>query len=125
MYQNLFGNKVIDLNEDTSPFKSFDNLFASTSRSDLGQMILSKTKSAMGNAARNFRLCIVSEIDKGERITTEIRYDLDKGTIVLDDEKKADQDAKKFKKDFMKNINILDLSGNQRAIGKADFMAMT
>lgn len=36
MYQNLFGNKLLDFNEDTSPFKHFNNIFASTGKGDLG-----------------------------------------------------------------------------------------
>jgi hypothetical protein len=32
----MFGNKIIDLNDDTSPFIKFNNLFASTGKADLG-----------------------------------------------------------------------------------------
>ena len=43
MYQNLFGNKILDLNDDTSPFIKFNNLFASSGKADLGSLILSKS----------------------------------------------------------------------------------
>ena len=45
MYQNLFGNKVLDFNDDSSPFKFFNNIFASTGKNDLGKLILDKTRS--------------------------------------------------------------------------------
>jgi len=45
MYQNLFGNKLLDFNEDTSPFKHFNNIFASTGKGDLGSILLQKTLS--------------------------------------------------------------------------------
>ena len=40
MYQNMFGNKILDLNDDTSPFIKFNNLFASSGKADLGSLIL-------------------------------------------------------------------------------------
>ena len=40
MYQNLFGTKSIDFNQDTSPFKHFNNLLAGTGRKDLGETLL-------------------------------------------------------------------------------------
>ena len=55
MYQNMFGNKILDLNDDTSPFIQFNNVFASTGKADLGSLVLQKSKD-LGN----FRLCIVS-----------------------------------------------------------------
>lgn len=55
MYQNLFGNKILDLNDDTSPFIKFNNLFASSGKADLGSLILQKSQN-LGK----FRLCIVS-----------------------------------------------------------------
>jgi hypothetical protein len=44
MYQNLFGNKIIDLNDETSPFKELGNLFSSTGKTNLGGLLLSRTK---------------------------------------------------------------------------------
>jgi len=44
----------------------------------------------MKDQARNFRLCIISEVDKGERIVTEVKYDLEKGNIIVNEEKKVD-----------------------------------
>ena len=43
MYQNMFGNKILDLNDDTSPFIKFNNLFSSTGKVDLGSLILQKS----------------------------------------------------------------------------------
>jgi len=40
VYQNMFGNKLLDFNEDTSPFNNFNKIFASTGKSDLGTILL-------------------------------------------------------------------------------------
>ena len=55
---------------------------------------------------------------------TEIKYNLQDGSIIVDEEKQPN-DKNKFKRFFMKNINVLDLSGKQRALGKQEFMAGT
>jgi hypothetical protein len=118
MYQNMFGNKILDLNDDSSPFVKLNNLFASTGKADLGSLILQRSQS-LGN----FRLCIISQIDGGERILTEVKYSSD-GSLVVDEEKRPN-DQNQFKKFFMKNINVLDLSGKHQAINKHEFMAGT
>jgi hypothetical protein len=63
---------------------------------------------------------LVSIIDGGERVTTEIKYNFEDGTLIADDEKLPEEN-KKFKKFFMRNINFLNLQGNQSAITKNQF----
>jgi len=125
MYQNLFGNKLLDFNDDTSPFKQFNNIFASTGKGDLGSILLEKTLSLGRALSKKYRLCLVSQIAGGERTLTEIKYNLTDGSIIVDEEKQPSNDKHKFKRFFMKNINVLDLSGKQRALGKHEFMAGT
>ena len=60
MYQNLFGNKILDLNSNQSPFSNFNSVFFSTGKSDLGTVILTKTKNLSETIAKRFRLCILS-----------------------------------------------------------------
>ena len=53
---------------------------------------------------------------------TEITFDLTDGALVVDEDKQPN-DRNKFKRFFMKNINVLDLSGSSKALSKAEFMA--
>lgn len=108
MYQNMFGNKVLDFNDNTSPFLNFNNIFASTGKSDLGDLLLAKTRSLGEAHTKRYRLCLISQIAGGERVLTEIRYDLKEGTIVLSEDQKPNE-QNKFKRFFMRNINILNL----------------
>ena len=39
----MFGNKILDFNIDTSPFRNINNLLAGTGKSDLGETLLQKT----------------------------------------------------------------------------------
>jgi hypothetical protein len=112
MYQNMFGNKVLDFNDNTSPFIQLNNIFASTGKSDLGDLLAAKTRSLGEGQAKRYRLCLLSQIAGGERVLTEIRYDLEEGCILLSDEQKPDEEQQKFKRFFMRNINILNLQGN-------------
>ena len=61
----MFGNKTLDFNEDTSPFGHLDKLLASSGKSDLGSVLLEKTKK-LGDLAKNFRVCLISQIAGGE-----------------------------------------------------------
>jgi hypothetical protein len=86
---------------------------------------LSKTK-ALGLArAKKFRLCILSQDSSGERTLTELKYDLGSGKIKIDSQRQPEEGSKQFKKFFMKNINILDLSGGNRALDKHEFIEGT
>lgn len=123
MYQNLFGNKVIDFNDDTSPFKTISNIFASSTQTDLGNKLLQQTKSLGPQRSEKYRLCLLSQVTGGERIMTEVKYTLD-GNIKIDEEKQP-QGSKQFKRFFMKNINVLDLSGGNRALDKHEFIEGT
>jgi len=59
-----------------------------------------------------YRLCLLAQIAGGERILTEVSYDVKDGSIKVDPLKIPDNDESRlFKKVMMKNINILDLSG--------------
>lgn len=42
MYQNLYGNKVLDFNDVSSPFTQLNQIFASTGRGNLGTLLLDK-----------------------------------------------------------------------------------
>jgi len=65
-----------------------------------------------------FRLCLVSKIENGERITLELKYSLETGLLVNGD---LPDEKNKFKKFFMRNINILDLTSKSGAVGKFEF----
>lgn len=52
---------------------------------------------------------------------TEIHYDLEDGKLVVADDKQPNEENK-FKKFFMRNINILNLQGASRSLGKLEFM---
>jgi len=117
----MFGNKVLDFNDNTSPFIQLNNIFASTGKSDLGDLLAAKTRSLGEGQAKRYRLCLLSQIAGGERVLTEIRYDLEEGCIVLSDEQKPNEENK-FKRFFMRNINVLNLQGNSQSLGKLEFM---
>lgn len=76
MYQNLYGNKILDFNEDASPFRSLNNILAGNGKQTLGNSLLNKTK--------GYRLCLITLIQEGERHLTEIRYNQSSGMIELD-----------------------------------------
>jgi len=86
MYQNLFGNKVIDFNDDTSPFKNISDILASSDEIDLGTKLLAQTKKLGAQRSEKYRLCLLSQVTGGERIMTEVKYTLD-GRIKIDEEK--------------------------------------
>ena len=65
-----------------------------------------------------FRLCLVSKIGNGERTTLELKYSLETGLLMNSD---LPDDKNKFKKIFMRNINILDLTSKSGAVGKFEF----
>jgi hypothetical protein len=108
MHQNLFGNKVLDFNDDTSPFNVLNNIFASTGKSDVGDLLLEKTKTLGEVQAKKYRLCLLSQIAGGERVMTEIHYDLEDGKLIVPEDKQPNEENK-FKRFFMRNINILNL----------------
>jgi len=58
-------------------------------------------------SSNRFRLCLVSKLGSGERITLELKYSLETGLLISGD---LPDEKNKFKKFFMRNINILDLS---------------
>lgn len=43
MYQNLYGNKMIDLNDDISPFKTLNNMLAGNENKKLGDELINRT----------------------------------------------------------------------------------
>ena len=120
MYQNLYGNKVLDFNNDSSPFEHINSIFASTGKSNLGELLLSKTKGFGDAIAKRYRLCIISKIARGERVVNEFEYD-EVGKLRVRDEKQP-HDKNKFKRFFMRNINMLNLHGETQSVGKKDFM---
>lgn len=68
----MFGNKLLDFNNDTSPFAHIDNLFLSQGEKGLGMKLLSSTSSL--TRADDYRLIILSQISGGERIQSEFQY---------------------------------------------------
>ena len=121
MYQNLFGNKMLDFNVDTSPFRNIDCLFAArleedVKRKKLGTALLSKTRSY--SSAALFRLCILTRLCDGERKLDEIWYDHRSGKLRPDHGASSAADDNLFKRLFTRNSKILNLSGNQRPIKK-------
>lgn len=76
MYQNLYGNKIIDFNEDISPFKSLNNILSGNGNQSLGNTLISRT-GKLGH-----RLCLITFIAGGERHLTEINYDSSTGMIL-------------------------------------------
>lgn len=75
MYQNLYGNKRLDLNAKFSPFSNFNSVFASTGKSDLGSVLLEKTRQ-LSEVSKRYRLCIISQIEGGERTLSEVKFDI-------------------------------------------------
>jgi len=78
MYQNLFGNKLLDFSESSRPFRNFNSIFASTGQDGKGSEILARTR-MLDESRQKFRVCIVSQIAGGERRLTEVWYDLSTG----------------------------------------------
>lgn len=81
MYINLYGNKVLDFNDDSSPFNEFNKLFLSTGKNDIGDRILKRLGELGGGLNTKYRLCIISKISGGERVMTEIFYDTQDGKL--------------------------------------------
>lgn len=84
MYINMFGNKILDFNDDVSPFKSLNNLLAGNGVQNLGSELISRTNKVGG---KNYRLCLISIISGGERHLTELFYDLSSYNLRVPDEK--------------------------------------
>ena len=82
MYHNLYGNKQVDFNDATSPFSNLNKLFMCGGRSDVGDMILDKLNSLGGGIQTKYRLCIISKINGGERVLTEVQYDTSTGKLL-------------------------------------------
>ena len=51
---------MLDFNDDTSPFNVLNNIFASSGKSDVGDLLLEKTKTLGEAIAKKYRLCILS-----------------------------------------------------------------
>jgi len=121
MYQNLFGNKMLDFNVDTSPFRNIDCLFAArldedVKRKKLGTLLLNKTRAY--SSAALFRLCILTRLCGGEHKLDEIWYDHRSGKLRSDQGTSSAADDNLFKRLFTRNSKILNLAGNQRPIEK-------
>lgn len=121
MYINLYGHKVLDLNEDSHFFSDLNNILMSSGKSNLGTMLLNKLAQLRGGISQKYRLCIVSRIHGGERLLTEVKFDTETGKLKVD-EGKQPRDTNKFKKFFSRNINVLNLHSRIKAIGKKEFM---
>ena len=104
MYQNLYGNKILDFNDDVSPFKNINNIFAGNGNQKLGTDLISRT----AKYSKNYRLCLIPIVAGGERYLTELKYDHKEGQLVIDPENQPTEEQK-FKRFFQRNINVLDL----------------
>lgn len=123
MYQNLFGNKMLDFNEETSPFGHIDSLFAGGSDKKISSLLLAEASSS--GAASAFRLCIISRVSGGEHKLDEIRFSLhadNLGKLLPGDESSADANNDVLKQLFARNSRMLNLSGKQRPIDKQAFL---
>lgn len=79
MYQNLYGNKVFDFNDDVSVFRSLNNILAGSDKHTMGTELINKSAKQGGK----WRLCLISIIYGGERYLSEINYDA-QGIISVD-----------------------------------------
>lgn len=121
MYNNLFGNKMLDFNEDTSPFGHIDNLFVGDKK--IGSQLLAKT-----GKAPKYRLCIISCISGGEHKLDEFRYGLTSdnlGKLLPEDKSSSNSNDDVFERFFARNSRMLNLSGKQRLIEKHQFLEKT
>jgi len=115
MYVNLYGNKILDFNDDISPFRSLNNILAGNGNHELGTELMKRT-TKYGTQGKRYRLCLISLIAGGERQLTELRYDA-QGKIEIPEEKQP-VDQQEFKRFFQRNINILDLQGRPTSLSK-------
>lgn len=108
MYLNLYGNKMLDFNDDSSPFSHINQLFMSTGKANVGEQVLERLAQLGGGINTKYRLCIVSKIAGGERVLTEVFYDTITGKLQVKEDR-IPNEKNKFKRFFMRNINILSL----------------
>ena len=82
MYQNLYANKILDFNDDISPFKDINNILAGSGNQKLGTELINRTS----KYSKNYRLCLISIVAGGERYLTELKYDYKYGLLLIDPE---------------------------------------
>ena len=106
-YQRMFGNKIIDFNEDSSAFARIETLIKG------GKKLVELTSQLGGK----YRLVIFYQVSS-ERYMFEVNYDAS-GALV----KNRDLDEKDDIDEYLKrNISKLHLSGRSKGISKKEFM---
>lgn len=75
-YVNLFGGRIIDFDAKTSPFADLNTLLLGSGREDVGNQLLRNTKAAITGTNR-FRMCLICELQDGERTMLELNYNSD------------------------------------------------
>ena len=106
-YQRMFGNKIIDFNEDSSAFARIETLIKG------GKKLVELTSQLGGK----YRLVIFYQVSS-ERYMFEVDYDAN-GVLV----KNRDLDEKDDIDEYLKrNISKLHLSGRSKGISKKEFM---
>lgn len=109
-YQSMFGNKLLDFNFDSSPFKQIGTLIRR------GGELAEMTKRFAGT----YRL-VISYMVSGERYRFEVRYDTN-GRLSASQDLGEKDDLDEYLK---RNINKLYLSGRSKGISKAEFIEKT